>query len=252
MGEEYLHASDLESLTKGLSGQDSLLVLKEYARTWARKKLLLQKATENIDADDMSIAKKLEDYREALLLYEYEKALIYQKLDTAVTKKELAENYEKMKNSFLLDEDVYLLFFVKLKKDAPDLDKARKWILKPKDQEDEQRLLGYAKDFSPAYMLDKGVWYTITELLKSFPVTENDVTSLYNTDNFKEFKKDEDLWFIKIAGRFKQDEPAPLQFVSNSVVKAIIEKRRVEMINKVYDKVQQDGIKSKQYEVYIK
>lgn len=252
VGEEYLYASDLESLTKGLTGKDSTNALKEYAHTWARKKLLLQKAAENINAEDFSITKKMEDYRESLLLYEYEKALIYQKLDTVVKQQELLDTYEKMKSNFLLDEDVYLLFFIKLKKDAPDLAQARKWIMKPKNEDDFQRLKGYAKDFSSASMLEKGVWYTHAELLKAFPLSESDVASLYNADNFKEYKNDEDLWFIRVAGRFKQGDPAPLQFVSDKMIKAIIEKRRWQLIDRVYDKIEQDGIKSKSVEVFVK
>lgn len=252
VNEEYLYASDLESLTKGLSGADSVEALKTYAQSWIRKKLLLLKATENIAADDLSITKKIEDYRESLLLYEYEKALIYQKLDTVVKQQELLDKYEKMKADFLLDEDVYQLFFVKIKKDAPDLDKARKWILKPKDEDDFKRLQGYAKDFASMAVLEKGMWYTKPDILKAFPLNENDLSLLYNAQNFKEFKTDEGAWFIRVAGRFKQGEPAPLQFVSDKIVKAIVEKRRLQLVERVYAKVEQDGVKSKSVEVFVK
>lgn len=91
VNEEYLYASDLQSLTRGLKGQDSLSALKSYAENWVRKKLLLQKAIENIPEDDIGINKKVEDYREALLLYEYEKALINDKLDTTIRREETGE-----------------------------------------------------------------------------------------------------------------------------------------------------------------
>jgi hypothetical protein len=112
VNEELLYASDLEQLTKGLSSSDSLQVLRNYAETWVRKKLLLQKAKDNISEDDVSIARNVEDYKEVLLLHEYEKELIQQKLDTAVSAQQLQDLYEKMKQDFLLPEDVYQIYYI--------------------------------------------------------------------------------------------------------------------------------------------
>lgn len=249
---EYLYASDIESLTKGLKGKDSLDVLKNYAESWVRKKLLLQKAIENIPADDFSITSKVEDYREALILYEYEKALISQRLDTVVRPQELNEWYEKLKTDFPLQEDVYQLFFIKLKKEAPEMDQARKWILKPKDEEDLRKLDGYAKEFAISYVREEGMWYEKAKVLQNFPLGEGDLNALANSKNFREFKTDEGTWFIKVGGVMKKDEPAPLEFIRDKIEKAIIEKRRLQLVEKTYDKIYSDGAQAKTFEVFIK
>lgn len=251
VNDEYLYASDIQSLTKGLKGKDSLDVLKNYAENWTRKKLLLQKAIENIPEDDLGITKKVEDYRQTLLLYEYEKALINQKLDTTIKQQELNDWYEKLKNDFPLEHDVYLLFFIKLKADAPNLTDARKWITKPKDEEDLRKLDGYCKEFATSYVMDKGMWYAQENVLKNFPVSEGDINSLSGSKSFREFKTDDGSWFIKIADVIKKDQPAPLEFIREQIVKAIIEKRRLQLVERVYDKIYQDGIKSKSFEVLV-
>lgn len=252
VNDEYLYASDIQLLTKGLKGKDSLDVLKNYAENWARKKLLLKKAIENIPEDDLGITKKVEDYRQTLLLYEYEKALINQKLDTAIKQQELNDCYEKLKSDFPLEHDVYLLFFIKLKKDAPDLDQARKWILKPKDEDDLRKLEGYCKEFSTSYVMDDGMWYEPENILKNFPLNQSDINLLSNSKSFKEFKTDDGSWFIKIADVMKKDSPAPLEFIREQMVKAIIEKRRLQLVERVYEKIYQDGIKSKSFEILVK
>ena len=252
VNEEYLYASDIQSLTKGLKGKDSLDVLKNYADSWVRKKMLLQKAIDNIPEDDLGITKKVEDYRETLLLYEYEKALINQKLDTAIKQQELNDWYEKLKNDFPLQHDVYLLFFIKLKKDAPDLEQARKWISKPKDEEELRKLEGYCKEYATSYVMDNGMWYEAENILKNFPVSEGDMSLLTGAKSFREFKTDDGSWFIKIADAIKKDEPAPLEFIRDQMVRAIIEKRRLKLVEKIYDKIYQDGLKSKSFEVLVK
>ena len=252
VNDEYLYASDIQALTKGLKGKDSVEVLKRYSENWIRKKLLLQKAIENIPEDDLGITRKVEDYRETLLLYEYEKALINKRLDTTISQLALNTGYETLKNGILLETDVYQLFFIKLKKDAKDIDNARKWVMKPADEEDLRKLQGYCKEFASSYVMDQGIWYEKENILKNFPLTENDITVLSGTKTFKEFKTDGGTWFIRISDAVKKDQPAPLQFVHDQVVKVIIEKRRQDLIEKIYDKIYQDGIKTKSFEIMIK
>jgi hypothetical protein len=252
VNDEYLYASEIQSLTRGLKSEDSIEVLKSYAETWVRKKLLLKKAIDNIPEDDANVAKKLEDYRESLILYEYEKALINQKLDTIVRKEQLNEWYEKVKNDFPLEEDVFLLFFIKMKKDVPNLDQARKWIMKPKQEEDLQKLEGYCKEFASSYALDKGIWYEKATVLKNFPLNEYAINSLAGSTDFHEYKTEEGSWFIRVSDVLKENEPSPIEFIRDKIVKLIIEKRRLKLVEKTYEKIYQDGIKSKSFEVLVK
>ena len=92
VNDDYLDASDIPAITRGLTGKDSIAALKSYAENWVRKKLLLQKAEENIPDDDPGILRKVEDYRESLFLYEYEKALISKRLDTTLAKMKCRPN----------------------------------------------------------------------------------------------------------------------------------------------------------------
>jgi len=252
VNDEYLYASDIATLTKGYKGNDSIEVLKKYADTWIRKKLLLQKAKENISEDNPAIALKIEDYRETLLLYEYEKALINQKLDTVMRVDELNEWYERLNKDFPLEKDVFLVFFVKLKKEAPDLEQVRKWIKKPEDEESMRKLEGYSKEFASSYALNKGFWFERDIMLKNFPLNEYDLNLLAGSKGFHEFKSDEGSWFMRIGDILKKDQPAPLDFIRDKIERAIIEKRRLMLIEKLYDKIYRDGIKSKSFEVFVK
>jgi hypothetical protein len=252
VNDEYLYASDMPGLTKGLTGKDSIELLKNYADNWVRKKLLLQKAKENISEDDPGIAKKIEDYRATLLLYEYEKALVNKKLDTVITAKEMDDWYEKIKADFPLEQDVYMLYFVKLKKDAAKIEDVRKWINKAGDEEAARNLDVYCQQFATSQALNQGIWYDKESVLKNFPLTEYDIAALGASKAFKEFKTESGTWFVKVADMAKKDQPSPPQFIHEPIVKAIIEKRRMDMVEKIYDRIYQDGIKSKSFEILVK
>lgn len=252
VNDEYLYASDLANITKGLSGADSMAALKGYAESWARKKLLLQKASDNIEEDDLGITKKVEDYRESLMLYEYEKALINQKLDTNFTAQEMNTWYSRMKKDFTLQTDVYRVQFIRIDKNTEDIGKARKWILNPADEEETQKMKAFVKEFAQGYSLDEGVWYEKEKVLKNFPLNESEVSSLASGRKFKEFKEGDMLWFIRIADVLRKDEPSPLEFITDKVEKAIMEKRKMDLIEKVYTKIYQEGQNNKTLEVFVK
>jgi hypothetical protein len=252
VNDEYLDASDIPAITKGLTGKDSVEALKSYAQNWVRKKLLLQKAQENIPEDDPGIVRKVEDYRESLFLYEYEKALISKRLDTTINDDEMKAQYEKLKTAFPLQNDVYQLYFIKLKKDAPDIDNARKWILKPRDEEDNRKMEGYCREYASGASIDKGVWFAKDEVLKNFPLAEADMSSLSASKGYKEFKGPDVIWFIKISDVVKAGQPAPMDFIRNELDKVVTEKRRLDLVEKIYDKIYQDGVKSKSFEILVK
>ncbi len=235
-----------------MSSEDSIKTLKEYAENWVKKKLLLQKAKENISDGDVGISKKVEDYKETLLLYEYEKALLDQKLDTVVTGQETAEWYEKMKQNFLLESDVYRLYFIKIKDNAPNLAEFKKLLLKPKDEEDMRKVEGYCREYATSYSLDEGMWYTQQNLQKNFPLSNYELNQLISNKKFTEIKREEGYWYLRIDEMKKQGEPSPVEFVQNDIEKIIIEKRKMKLIERTYDRILGEGAKTKAYEIYLK
>lgn len=252
VNDELLYASDLQQLTRGLNSNDSLQVLRNYAETWVRKKLLLQKAKDNISEDDVSIARNIEDYKEVLLLHEYEKELIQQKLDTTVTAPQLAEWYEKMKQEFLLPEDVYQIYYINFDNDTLVNKQVRAWISKPQSEEDEVQLEAYCREFAIGYTLSSSLWFTEEVIMKKFPISKYELQLARSSGKFMEFKRSQQTLFLKIADSKRKDEPAPADFVREQIVKAIIEKRKLDLIERVYAKVYQDGIKGKNVEVFVK
>ncbi len=251
VNDEYLYITDVQPVIKGLKGNDSLAALKDYTENWVRKKLLLQKAMDNIPADDPAITRKVEEYQEGLFLYEYEKALINKKLDTTVSQQELQDLYDKMKAGMLLEKDVYRVCFIKLKKDAPNLADIRTWVLKPKDDEDLRKLEGYTKAYATTFDIDSGIWYEKENLFKNFPADEGQLNMLAASRTYKEFKNDDQVIFMKVRDVLKKDQPAPIEFMRDKLARSIIEKRRVDMVEKIYDKIYQDGIKSKSFEIFV-
>jgi len=250
--DEYLYLSDISALIKNVPHEDSAAFIVNYADSWVRRKLLLKKAEENVPSDELGIDKKVEDYRQSLLLYEYEKGLINQKLDKAVSNTEIEEFYEKNKDKFTLESDIYDIQYVQIHTDAADLDKMRPVILTPRTNDDTLKREGYAKAMATAYSFADDNWMASSAVLKLFPITADQIKVLAQTGKFTEFKNNRDSYFIVIRSVRHMGDPSPLEFIRNQIKEVIVNKKKVILIQKIYDGIYQDALKSGKCEVLIR
>jgi len=69
---------------KGSSPADSAALVSRYLEAWVKQRLKLEQAREQVQTDPADIEKRVEEYREALLLHEFEKQYVGQHLDTKI------------------------------------------------------------------------------------------------------------------------------------------------------------------------
>lgn len=250
VNDEYLYLADLEDLVAGQSEADSLKILSAYTESWVKKKLLLEKAKEYVAADDAGIEKKVESYRESLLLYEYEKELIRQKLDNAIKEEDIIVYYEKNKSNFLLENDAYLINYIVLDDDAEDLEKMKPLFNKAKTEEDERAVAGYCKSFARAYEVEGGVWRSLEAIKGEFGL--DDKVGLSVSNNYKEILQGNTIYFLKVKEIRSKGEPTPLDFVRDQIKEMLTNKKKVTLMESIYNKVLEDGLAKKKVEIFVK
>ena len=249
---EYLYLSDISEMLKNVAPKDSADFIEHYAESWARRKLLLKKAEENVPAGELGLDKKVEEYRQSLLLYEYEKGLINQKLDKGVGDAEIADFYDKNKEKFTLETDLYDIRYVQIRTDAPELGKMLPTIISPKNEEEERRRDGYCKAIARGYSFIPDNWMASVAIIKQFPVSESDLKNLAQVGKFTQFKGDKESYFIQVKAVKHAGEPAPIIFIQPQIKEVLINKKKVVLIQKIYDRIYEDGLKAGNCEVLVK
>ena len=250
--DEYLYLSDLSALVKNVPQKDSATFVAHYAESWVRRKLLLRKAEENVPAGELGIDKKVEDYRQSLLLYEYEKGLINQKLNKSVSDAEIDDFYQKNKEKFTIENDIYDVQYVQIHAAAQDLDVMRPAILQPRTDDDINKREGYCKAMAQAYSFAPNDWMTTSAILKQFPITAADIKQLATSAKFTEFKNGTDCHFICIRGVRHAGEASPIEFIRDQIKEVLVNKKKVVLIQKIYDGIYQEALKSGSCEVLVK
>ena len=96
-----LYRTDLDDIFyEGISYNDSVLRSKVYIDKWVRNQLLVRQAENNLEPSQLDFSKRLEEYRNSLVINKYETELINQKLDTEVTEDQIQEYYNENRDMF--------------------------------------------------------------------------------------------------------------------------------------------------------
>ncbi|HEX2975972.1 MAG TPA: hypothetical protein VHO68_08540, partial [Bacteroidales bacterium] len=127
VGKNILYFDEIPALTgEKMAKEDSTALVKNYINKWARRKLLLMKAEENLsDAMKDDVTKQLQETKENLLIYQYERQLMLEKLDTVLTGSELENYYAQNEKAFILTSNIVKALFIKIPLETPDLQKIK-------------------------------------------------------------------------------------------------------------------------------
>ena len=152
VGKVILYYDEIPKLIQhGVNDADSAALVKNYITKWAKRQLLLQKAENNLSPElKEEISKQLEETRSNLVIYQYQRQMILEKLDTVLTDLELENYYAANENSFILSSNIVKALFIKLPLETPDLNKI-KLLARSNDQNDLQQLESYCYQFAEKF-----------------------------------------------------------------------------------------------------
>lgn len=252
VGENYLYDTELQGLVPSRTASvDSANIVKRYINTWIRKQLILKEAEESTAFNEAEIARKMQDYRYQLIVYNYEKKYIEDKLDTAISTQKISEYYEENKVNFILKQNIIKGILLKIPNEAPQLDRVKEWI-NSNEEEDAEKLRSYAYTFADSYLLDDSVWLDFDEYLYNTPFKDeisNPIQTLKRA-SLLETQDSSFVYFIKIKDYKISDEHSPISFVQGQIREVLINKRIVELKKLREKEIFDKALENKDYEIY--
>ncbi len=246
----YLYPSDIEGIVpKGTSNEDSLLLVQSYIENWVRQTLLIKQAEENVDIDLETIEQQLESYKSSLLIYAYEQQIIAQKLDTTVTAAQIKAYYEANKENFELKKTILKASYIKLPKNAIRIENAIKWF-KSNKEKDKRELETYCMQFSPDYSLVDTSWLYYDQLAEVIPLDKLSESSVLQNNNYIQISDKDFIYLVKVKTFKYKEDISPLDMEIENIKNIIINKRKVEMIDKMENEVYKNARDNNDIEIF--
>ena len=108
--------------------------------------------------------------------------------------------------------------------------------------------------YRTAYSFAADNWMNASAILKQFPITADDLKALSvpGLGRFAEYKDTRDVYFISVRSVKHTGEPSPLEFIRSQIKEVIVNKKKVILIQKIYDGIYQDALRNGKCEVLAK
>lgn len=250
--DNYLYVQDLEGIVdEDASAADSASIMNRYVDSWIRKQLLIAEAATQIDFDESELERKILDYRYALMVYEFEKKYVNQRVETEVSEDEIKAYYQENKDNFELKQNIIKGIFAKVPKEAPRIGRLRKLFQTNLSEEVKEEIKSYSLSFAASYSLDDSVWYDFEDVIKNTPLVSipNKVQFLRENE-FIETSDDIYVYFVKVTDYKITDQISPIEFVRDDIVKIITNKRKVALTEKLEEEIFQEASENNEFEIY--
>lgn len=250
VNEMLLYTEDLKDIVPpGTSKDDSIKLVSKYIDNWIRETLVVQKAEDNLTAEQKNVEEQLLDYRKSLIIYAYERELVRQQLDTFVSNTEIEKYYQDNKNNFELKDNIIKVNYIKVLKDAPNINKLKMWY-KSDDQKDVNDLAGYCHQYAENFYLDDNAWLLFDDLLKEVPIKMYDKELFLQNNRFVEAEDSLHYYFVNIKGFKIKNSLSPLSFEKENIRNVILNKRKLELINRMKQGIYNDAVKNKKFKIF--
>ena len=250
VNDDYLSQSDVKDVIDTSSNSnDSTIIINNYINNWATNKLLINRALINLPEENQNNIQELVDnYKNEILINSYIDALIEKNMNLEVSKFELDSLYVRYKETFKLNDELFKIRFIYLSKVNPDIN-LFKSKLKRFNNDDLKYLDSLSFQFN-RYSFNDSVWRNKNEVFYQLPDLKKVNNYMLKKSNFIEIKDSLGLYLINIKDVLKSNQYAPLDYVSETLKRMIINSRKLKFIDQLRKDITKDAIKNKRFEIY--
>ena len=252
---KYLYESDLQGIVpEGASIMDSIQRVSTFIDSWIKRQVLIHQAENNLDKAKLDLKKQMEEYRNSLIIYEYESQLINQKLDTVVSEDEIAEYYEQNKEDFQLRNTMVRVAYVILNEDEDKDNKQKATFQKLLSDPDTlllQNIDILANYYAVKSYVDVDQWMRLDDLTNIIPIEIFNSESFLKKNKFVCFDMNEYTYMVRFVDYLLEESTSPLEMVSDNIKSVILARRKQEMLEKMKTSLYEKAKRDRAFEVYV-
>jgi hypothetical protein len=251
VGDVILYYDEVPKLMQpGESPQDSIAIIQSYVNKWAKKELLFIKAEQNLTPEFKNeIEKQIEETRSNLVIYQYQRQMMMEKMDTTITDEEMESYYATNEKNFLLNSNIVKALFIKVPVEIPGIDKIRVWA-RSNDQKDLQQLESYCYQFAEKFDDFNEEWVTMDKLSVELPQDIVNKEEFLRRNTWYETSDSSSVYMITIRDHRQRNSPAPFDYVKNDIKSIILNNRRFQFLKSLENGIYNEALKANTFKIF--
>ena len=205
-------------------------------------------AVKNVNED---IQKKLNEYRNSLLIYKYQSKLVSERIDTNISEAQLRDYYEKNKNNFELKKNLVQLIFVKVDHSSVMLNQIKN-LFHSSHLGDKEKLSLLCSKHANNFFLDDEVWLDFNEILKELPIKNYDQEQFLRNNKFLEITEGNYIYLINIKAYRIKNSVSMIEFERENIRSILLNERKLKLLKEMEANVMKEAELNKEIERYTK
>lgn len=237
-------------VSQNFSPADSAASVRNYINKWAKRELMFQQAEANLSPELRNdIERQLDETRVNLVIYEYQRMMMLQRMDTIITGEELQNFYIKNTNNFILTSNIVKALFIKLPVETPNLGKIRT-LAKSNNQKDLQELETLCFQFAEKFDDFNEEWITMDRLSLEMKEDISNQENFLKKTSFYETSDSSSVYLVSISDYRLRGTLAPFEYVREDIKRIIWNNRRIEFIQTLENGIYNDALKENGFKIY--
>ena len=228
---------------------DSVSVFSNQINDWLKKQLLLKSAYQS-DELRLLIDRKVEKYRDDLLLFEFEKLMLMSNPSQEVSLVELENYYDENIEDFILPFNLVQALYAKISLQVPGLNTFISDFRRYPNT-DRDNVLSFLYQFSEKSFIEDSIWVKFDDIVIGTPFPNNiDKNNFLKNRTFYQMRDDEYVYLIKILDKKLKGDFSPLDFEVDVINTIILNKRKQDLFDKLRDSIFINSTKGVDYEIF--
>jgi hypothetical protein len=249
---KFLYKSDIpEDIWKKFSQGDSSGLLKSFIDRWLESQVLVQAAEEKLTDEEKNKEKLIEDYRNSLLIYEYNQKMVKEKMDTGVTDQEVSAFYENNLPTFQLRKNIVKIRYVRINKSKADVGKLKK-LMQNFSVVNDSLLKAYAEKEADNFYVDSN-WLYLDDITKEIPLDENyDQQRFLSNNKFISIEENGTLYLLYIIDFRIRNATSPIEFERDKIKDIIKYQRKLDFLKNNQKTLVDKALEKGEIKYYLK
>lgn len=248
--ETYLYAEDfIRMLPEGSSSADSVEFTRTYIDQWIDKQLLLHHAEFNLDFDYLDLTYLIDDYRASLLIHEYRKQMLLEKVDSLIDPIQIEEYFTRNLSDFKLAAPVVKALYIRIQKDNSKVEEIRD-LLTSSNESSFEPLVNLCYQYADRFDFFGDKWVSYNLIAQKIPGSPEDHESFLRSGSILEIDDQEYVHFLQIHEFKLGDETAPIEYVRDRIKDLVLSERKMEYLKELDESVYQTALQKNNFEIF--
>jgi hypothetical protein len=249
VGIKRLWLSEISSVVPNEASQeDSTIMAEDYIKKWIKRELMIQKAEENLSAEQKNVTRELEDYRNSLIIYRYKNELLAQKMDTSVTEEQIFNYYINNSDNFKLNNNIVKAIFIKIPDEFSNPEQLKS-MCRDTDEQGIIELREYCHQYAKGFDNFNGKWVDFELVAKNIPQPIEKEEQFLRQNAMLELNDSNYYYLVAIQDYKLRNDQAPLEYVSGEIKNLILNHRKIEFLKQLENNVYSEGLRKNDFEI---